>query len=69
MHAVGRGAGGGVAACSAAGDERLVIDSLDAALVSPGVPTGLPNVRRPPDTAQGVAFNLYNNLWGTNYVM
>ena len=43
--------------------------SLDAALVSPGKPTPFPNVRHAPDLAHGMAFNLANNIWGTNYVM
>lgn len=43
--------------------------SLDAALVSPGEPTAFPNTRLQPDLTKGMAFNLANNLWGTNYVM
>ena len=43
--------------------------SLDAALVSPGEPTAFPNERKPPALTKGMAFNLANNLWGTNYVM
>ena len=43
--------------------------SLDAALVSPGEPTPFPNVRHEPELAHGLAFNLANNIWGTNYVM
>ncbi len=46
-----------------------LIRTLDAALVSPGEPTPFPNVRHAPDLSQGVAFNLANNIWGTNYVM
>ena len=41
----------------------------DAPLVSPGQPTAFPNTRTQPDLTQGMAFNLANNLWGTNYVM
>ena len=43
--------------------------SLDAALVSPGLPTPFPNVRHMPDLAEGMSFNLANNIWGTNYIM
>ena len=43
--------------------------SLDAALVSPGFPTPFPNVRHMPDLAEGMSFNLANNIWGTNYIM
>lgn len=43
--------------------------SLDAAIVSPGLPTPFPNVRHMPDLAEGMSFNLANNIWGTNYIM
>ena len=46
-----------------------VCRSLDAALVSPGFPTPFPNVRHMPDLAEGMSFNLANNIWGTNYIM
>ena len=52
------GGGGGGGACWV-----LRVRTLDCALVSPGAPTGLPNVVSPPDMAEGVAFNLVNNLW------
>ena len=29
----------------------------------------LPMPSTPPDTSAGFAFNLWNNAWGTNYVM
>lgn len=49
--------------------ETLAIVPLDAALVSPGTPALLPKVvRSPRDVQGGVAFNLLNNAWGTNYV-
>ncbi|KAI8471932.1 MAG: hypothetical protein J3K34DRAFT_520136 [Monoraphidium minutum] len=79
LHAVGD-AGASVAAAArrrrgAAGGgysyarDVLRVASLDAALVSPGRPRGLPNVVVSPEMAEGVSFNLANNLWGTNYVM
>lgn len=43
--------------------------TLDAALVSPGMPTPFPNVRHMPDLSEGMSFNLANNIWGTNYIM
>lgn len=49
--------------------QRMTIQSLDAMLVSPGLPTLMPNLRRVPDLTKGVSFNLWNNIWGTNYVM
>ncbi|KAL4420038.1 hypothetical protein ABPG77_001288 [Micractinium sp. CCAP 211/92] len=63
LHAVGdegvsvQTSGGGV----------LRIVSLDAALVSPGEPWAIPRVSVQPDMEGGMAFNLVNNLWGTNY--
>jgi len=67
LHAVGDA---GASVCSADGSERLRIGTLDAALVSPDHPPRvLPNVKRQPDVAGGVSFNLFNNVWGTNYVM
>lgn len=59
----------GVSVTSAAGDEVLQLRSLDTALVSPGRELALPNVWLQPDMAHGVAFNLANNLWNTNYIM
>lgn len=43
--------------------------SLDAALVSPGEPLPFPNARTKPDLSKGMAYNLANNIWGTNYIM
>jgi hypothetical protein len=47
----------------------LSIDSLDAALVAPGCGSLLNFVTRIPRPAAGIAFNLYNNIWGTNFPM
>jgi hypothetical protein len=47
----------------------LDIESLDAALVAPGRPSLLDFHNEPPDLAQGMHFNLYNNVWGTNFTM
>ncbi|CAL8470098.1 g9640 [Coccomyxa elongata] len=49
--------------------EQLKIRTLDCALVSPGEPNPFPNVNTQPDMSKGVAFNLGNNIWGTNYIM
>ncbi|KAL3138964.1 hypothetical protein ABBQ32_005773 [Trebouxia sp. C0010 RCD-2024] len=68
MHAVSdegisvRGAGSG-------SWEQLNIRSLDAALVSPGEPIPFPNPNARPDLHKGMAYNLANNIWGTNYIM
>jgi len=45
------------------------IFSLDAPLVAPGRPSLLDFNNRQPDLRSGVSFNLYNNMWGTNFPM
>lgn len=50
-------------------DDLLEIDTLDAPLVAPGTPALLNFTNRQPDLEQGIHFNLYNNLWGTNFPM
>lgn len=47
----------------------LEIHSLDAPLVAPGVPSLLNFNNDLPDLHKGVHYNLYNNLWGTNFPM
>lgn len=53
----------------AAGSASFV--SLDSALVRIGADdlTPLPMPSTQPNTSAGFAFNLWNNAWGTNYVM
>ncbi|MCL4247720.1 MAG: DUF5054 domain-containing protein [Anaerolineae bacterium] len=48
---------------------QLEIHSLDTALVAPGRPSLLDFQNRLPDMAGGMHFNLYNNVWGTNFPM
>lgn len=48
---------------------RMQIQSLDAPLVGVGTPDLFFNVRERPAMEAGVAFNLVNNIWGTNYIM
>jgi hypothetical protein len=50
-------------------DLVMTIESLDAPLVAPGRPSLLNFNNELPDMTQGVHFNLYNNLWGTNFPM
>lgn len=50
-------------------DGTLRIDSLDAVLVSPGRPRILEFDFDQPRMEDGMYFNLYNNLWGTNFRM
>jgi hypothetical protein len=48
----------------------MVIDTLDAPVVCLGTPTPFPTTKSIlPDYKQGLSFNLFNNLWGTNYIM
>ena len=61
LHAVGRGV-----RCNAGG-ARTYIDSADAPLVAPGAPSLYDfNNGRPP-LSRGMHFNLFNNIWGTNF--
>jgi hypothetical protein len=48
---------------------QLAIESLDAPLVAPGEPSLLNFNNDQPDITQGMHFNLYNNIWGTNFPM
>lgn len=51
------------------GKNSLVIESSDAVLVAPGN-AGLLNFdNQLPDMTAGLRFNLYNNIWGTNFPM
>ena len=51
------------------GDSILTIVTLDAPLVAPGEPSLLNFTNEQPDLSRGVHFNLYNNVWGTNFPM
>lgn len=61
---------GGVHLRSAQYDwEQVQLAAMDTALVAIGDPEVLPDVRGPARPDRGLAFNLLNNAWGTNYVM
>lgn len=47
----------------------LAIRTLDAPLVAPGDPSLLNFDQRQPNLKHGMHFNLYNNVWGTNFPM
>jgi hypothetical protein len=47
----------------------LSIRALDSALVAPGQPSLLDFTNRQPNLNKGLHFNLFNNLWGTNFPM
>lgn len=48
---------------------RLNLQSLDAVLVAPGEPSLLNFNNRQPPLEKGMHFNLYNNVWATNFPM
>jgi hypothetical protein len=48
---------------------QLSIETLDAPLVAPGEPSLLNFSNRQPALKRGMHFNLYNNVWGTNFPM
>jgi hypothetical protein len=45
------------------------VDTLDAPLVALGVKSPLYFSNRQPDLSAGIHCNLFNNAWGTNYIM
>jgi hypothetical protein len=57
------------------GSQQLSVSSPSSAVVSVGLPVNkltaypIPVDSFQPDFDAGVAFNLFNNLWGTNYIM
>ncbi len=63
MHAVSTGF-----SCEDSGN-RFTVDTLDAPLVSLGARNPLAFSRSRPDLNKGIHCNLFNNSWGTNYVM
>ncbi len=50
-------------------DGKVLLANLDSPLVAPGKPALLNFHNRKPDLKGGVHFNLYNNVWGTNFPM
>jgi hypothetical protein len=48
---------------------NLSIETLDAPLVAPGEPSLLDFNNRQPKLSMGMHFNLFNNVWGTNFPM
>jgi hypothetical protein len=48
---------------------QFQIQSLDAPLVAPGDPSLLDFNNEQPRLEKGMHFNLYNNIWGTNFPM
>lgn len=50
-------------------DHGMEIKTLDAPLVAPGAPSLLNFDTQTPNLNKGMHFNLYNNIWGTNFPM
>ena len=50
-------------------EHSFKVESLDAPLIALGEKSPLNFSRAQPDLASGVHCNLYNNAWGTNYIM
>ena len=63
MHAVSKGFG--------YKDESgtFFVETLDAPVVTLGIKSPLPFSKSQPDLSTGVHCNLFNNAWGTNYIM
>ena len=63
MHALSKGFG--------YKDENgaFFVETLDAPLVTLGVKSPLPFSNNQPDLSAGIHCNLFNNAWGTNYIM
>ncbi len=64
LHAVGKGL-----TCFEAGKFTLEIITLDAPLVAPGEPSLVNFNNQQPNLEKGMHFNLFNNVWGTNFRM
>jgi hypothetical protein len=50
-------------------DGSLSFQSIDAPLVALGKRAPLGFSRSQPDLRDGIHYNLFNNAWGTNYIM
>jgi hypothetical protein len=51
------------------GAHELALTTQDAPLLALGVQSPLYFTREQPQLEQGIHFNLFNNAWGTNYIM
>jgi hypothetical protein len=63
MHAVSKGFG------YTDKNGSFLVEPLDAPLIALGVKSPLYFSNQPPDLSSGVHCNLFNNAWGTNYIM
>jgi len=51
------------------GENNLTVEPLDAPVIALGERTPLGFSNDPPDLSKGIHSNLFNNAWGTNYIM
>jgi hypothetical protein len=51
------------------GKDAFAVETLDAPLVAVGNKTPLGFTKAQPDLSKGIHCNLFNNAWGTNYLM
>jgi hypothetical protein len=69
MHAVSEGISAKDGVSYQDQTSSLSLLTLDAPLVALGHRSALEFTRKQPDLSGGVHFNLFNNTWGTNYIM
>jgi hypothetical protein len=63
LHAVSSGF------CYRDNDHSLIVETIDAPLLALGDKSALNFSRTQPDLSGGIHCNLFNNAWGTNYIM
>lgn len=51
------------------GNRYIRIETVDSAVVSPMTPIPFPSPLNHIEEKGGMHFNLFNNIWGTNYIM
>lgn len=49
--------------------EGLNVTAYDTSVVCIGMPNAFPTPVVQPNVSQGFSFNIFNNVWGTNYIM
>ena len=49
--------------------QQMTFESQDTSVLCVGYPNPYPTPPSPPAMDDGFAFNIFNNIWGTNYVM
>lgn len=48
---------------------QMMFESLDTSVLCVGFPNPFPTPINPPVIDDGFSFNIFNNIWGTNYIM